>query len=287
MNSEEPITLTAAAETKCMRPSQDAPRIVTTSWDDGNPHDLEIADLLKARGLPGTFYVPLQGLHGSAVMAGRDLRSLATEGFEIGGHGISHAELPTCAPHKLDREVADSRKSLEDLLGMPVSMFAYPRGRHDRRVIAAVKRAGYSGARTTRMLARDFRFDPFRVPTSVQVFPHPRLAYVKNLLRAFHFGHSWLHIARPSRLRDWVSLAKAMFDSVIERGGIWHLYGHSWEIHQQGLWDSLSDVLSYVARREGVLYLPNNGILTFAQSFTGPQRERVSPARTYEDPARS
>jgi peptidoglycan-N-acetylglucosamine deacetylase len=263
------------------------PRIVTTSWDDGNPYDLEIAELLQARGLPGTFYVPLRGLHGSALLSGKDLRALTAAGFEIGGHGISHAELPECSPEGLTNEVKGCKESLEDTLGSPVSMFAYPRGRHNRKVIEALKRAGYLGARTTRMLSQDFVSDPFRIPTSVQVFPHRRLAYVRNLLRATYVGSAWRYITRPGLMGDWVNLAKAMFDSVVEKGGIWHLYGHSWEIHQQGQWDSLSAVLSYVARRDGVLYLPNNGIVTFAHRFSGPQRERASPARTYEDPARS
>lgn len=263
------------------------PRIVTTSWDDGNPHDLEIAELLRARGLPGTFYVPLRGLHGSAVLAGSDLRSLASQGFEIGGHGVTHAELPGCQPRALEREVSASKQRLEDTLGASVAMFAYPRGRHNRKVIEAVKQAGYLGARTTRMLASDFDFDPYRMPTSVQVYPHTRIAYLKNLLRNSYFGRAWTYLVHPTRTRDWAGLAKAIFDSILTKGGIWHLYGHSWEIHQHGLWDALSDVLSYVTRRSGVLYLSNCAILEFARKSPRAQREPSRARRMYEDSARS
>ena len=31
---------------------------ITTSWDDGHPMDLRVAELLTRSGLPGTFYVP-------------------------------------------------------------------------------------------------------------------------------------------------------------------------------------------------------------------------------------
>ncbi len=264
-----------------------APRVVTTSWDDGNPCDIQIAEMLRARGLPGTFYVPLRGLHGSAVMTGSDVRSLAEHGFEIGGHGVTHVELPMCEPRALRTEVAESKLSLEDTLGNSVAMFAYPRGRHNRKVIEAVKQAGYVGARTTRMLDCGFDFDPFRMPTSVQAFPHKTLAYCKNLLRASYVGRAWMYIARPARGRNWVNLAKEMFDSISEKGGIWHLYGHSWEIHQHGLWDSLSDVLSYVAKRAGVLYFPNRAVLEFARTFSRAQREQLVARRMYEDSARS
>ena len=43
-------------------------RIVTTSWDDGDPSDLRVAELLAARKLPGTFYIPVKGHHRSSRM---------------------------------------------------------------------------------------------------------------------------------------------------------------------------------------------------------------------------
>jgi hypothetical protein len=44
------------------------PRIVTTSWDDGDPSDLKVAELLRARALSGTFYVPFIGPHGRRLL---------------------------------------------------------------------------------------------------------------------------------------------------------------------------------------------------------------------------
>jgi hypothetical protein len=32
---------------------------ITTSWDDGHPSDLRVAELLIKHGLRGTFYVPM------------------------------------------------------------------------------------------------------------------------------------------------------------------------------------------------------------------------------------
>lgn len=33
--------------------------IVTTSWDDGHPSDLKLAELLKRYDVPATFYIPI------------------------------------------------------------------------------------------------------------------------------------------------------------------------------------------------------------------------------------
>ena len=53
------------------------------------------------------------------------------------------------------------------------------------------------------------------------------------------------------------------FDRFLEDGGIWHLWGHSWEIDQLGLWDELAEMLDYVHGREDVLYLNNGDVLQY------------------------
>jgi len=236
-------------------------RIVTTSWDDGDPFDLRVAQLLAARHIPGTFYIPLKGHvepgHRACRMSLPEMMDLNSQGFEIGAHGISQPNLAACDPKQLIVEVESSKKRLEDDLGKRVSMFAYPRGRHNGNVIAVVKRAGFSGARTTAMLGRQLLFDPFRMPTSVQVYPHTRVDYFRNLGRAWDFRRTWAYALHLRCARTWVDLAKILFDSVQRNGGIWHLYGHSWEIDEFKLWDELAEVLDYVANRPDFTYLSN------------------------------
>ena len=60
---------------------------------------------------------------------------------------------------------------------------------------------------------------------------------------------------------SWVALAKATFDHVRQSGGIWHLWGHSWEIEKYGMWNDLEEVLSYIANREDILYLTNGEVI--------------------------
>ena len=170
------------------------PIIVTTSWDDGDPLDLKIARMLADRRLAGTFYIPIKGHHRSARMGRAGMLSLDSQGFEIGAHGVSHPNLPQCDAAQLVCEVVTCKKRLEDDLSKEVSMFAYPNGRHNSHVIAAVRRAGFVGARTTAMLARELIFDPFRMPTSVQAFPHSQLDYLKNFLTSGDFRRTWSHL---------------------------------------------------------------------------------------------
>jgi len=49
-----------------------------------------------------------------------------------------------------------------------------------------------------------------------------------------------------------------MFDRVMATGGVYHLWGHSWEIEERGEWERLERVLSYIGRHEGVSYVSNS-----------------------------
>lgn len=239
------------------------PRIVTTSWDDGDAWDFRVAEMLSARGLPATFYVPITGHHGSRALGRNELHALASEGFEIGGHGFSHLTLPQCTKEMLVQEVETSKQRLEEIMGSPIKMFAYPRGRYSKMAVRFVKEAGFAGARTTEMLARGFCYDPFKMPTTVHVFPHSQSDYIRNTARAVDFGRTWRYLTQLRQAKSWVELAKILFDSIVAEGGVFHLYGHSWEIEELRLWGDLQEILDYISRRDDVLYLTNGQALGY------------------------
>jgi hypothetical protein len=245
--------------------------IVTTSWDDGDPHDLRIAEMLQQRNLRGSFYIPILGYDGRPTMGPDSLRALAAQEYELGAHGVSHHTLPKFRAKELTREVRMCKTHLQDILGEEVQMFCYPKGRYSARVIREVKRAGYAGARTTEMLGLHLNFDPYRMSTTLQVYPHTKTQYLRNIGRALHLGRALAFAAHLRRARDWVQLAKMTFDRVLQDGGVWHLYGHSWEIQELNLWSDLALVLGYVSNRPGVVYVTNRDVLKYL-----PARKRLA-----------
>lgn len=64
----------------------------------------------------------------------------------IGSHTVSHPFLTRLGDAELARELAESKRFLEDAGGRAVDLFAYPTGDYDRRTIAAVRAAGYRAA---------------------------------------------------------------------------------------------------------------------------------------------
>jgi peptidoglycan/xylan/chitin deacetylase (PgdA/CDA1 family) len=238
-------------------------RIVTTSWDDGDYADLKLAELLLSKGIRGTFYVPID--YRERPLGQSDLRSLTCEGFEIGAHGWSQKHLWHLKPEDLAQEVQPCKRVLEDIIGREVQMFCYPRGRYDTNVVQALQKAGYRGARTVRMLATTPTFNVFEMPTTLQVFPHVRFSYFKNAARARSLETLRSCLVQMPRLGSWRELGKKLFDAVLEKGGVWHLFGHSWEIESLGLWDDLREILDYVCGRDDVQYVPNCALLQSQQ----------------------
>jgi peptidoglycan/xylan/chitin deacetylase (PgdA/CDA1 family) len=84
------------------------------------------------------------------MMTWDELKQLHAEGHEIGSHSRTHAILPLVSDAQLADEVAGSQAQLRERLGFPIESFCYPNGDCDTRVAAAVERAGYRHAVTTR-----------------------------------------------------------------------------------------------------------------------------------------
>jgi peptidoglycan/xylan/chitin deacetylase (PgdA/CDA1 family) len=238
------------------------PRVfVTTSWDDDDRSGLRMADVLNRHGLRGTFYVPTGRLGHDPFFTAADLRTLSAAGFEIGAHTVSHAILTEVGPEELKREVGDCKVALQQISGAEVKMFCYPKGRFNAKVVSVVERAGYLGARGTQMLDSTTVFDRFAMPTTVQAYPHRRSNYVRNLIRLGAFGALFGSVPDLIGFDGWLELGKKRFDRVMREGGIWHLYGHPWEIEKLGLWEQLGEMLQYVSNRSGVEYVTNGQLL--------------------------
>jgi peptidoglycan/xylan/chitin deacetylase (PgdA/CDA1 family) len=75
-------------------------------------------------------------------------KEIARAGIEIGSHTLTHPDLTTLDAKRLERELTESRKVLEERLGVRVPFFAYPAGRFNEKVLALVRQT-YAGAVTT------------------------------------------------------------------------------------------------------------------------------------------
>jgi len=233
--------------------------LVTTSWDDGHPLDLRVAERLAARGMTGTFYVPVRY---AAVprMSVSQLRQLRAMNMEVGSHTVSHPRLSEVGDDTAFRELRESRDALENMLGEPVTSFCYPEGKLRPGLAGLVQAAGYTLARTTLAFQNDLSFDPLAMPVSMQLYAHSRTILVRHALREGNMPGLFAWIARFGCISDPVSLAARMLTDIRRRSGILHIWGHSWEIENQELWCALDRILEAVSRERDAQYLTNSGV---------------------------
>jgi hypothetical protein len=248
--------------------------IATTSWDDGHPLDQRVAELLDKYALSGTFYASFKSPR--ATMSREEIRRL-DERFEIGAHTVNHLDLTEVPSEVAETEIFESKKQLEDLLGHSCDVFCFPKGHFRRCHLEMVRRAGFRCARTGELLSTRFpmhRAGICLIPTSVQASPHLWTAYVRNFAKRFA-ARNMINFILHVRSRKWAETAHSMLHVVARRGGVFHLWGHSWEIEEQQQWPQLESVLREMQRlRSTVPCLPNSK-LTLAATASCPALDNV------------
>ena len=90
--------------------------------------------------------------------------------------------------------------------------------------------------------------DRFRLPTTAQFFPHPRGVLLRNWLRGGQVATRARAAAIALGPGDWHQRLLRLLHEARARDGVFHLWGHSWEIEQFGLWSALDELLKEAAR---------------------------------------
>lgn len=225
--------------------------IVTTSWDDGTVTDLRLAELLEKYGIKGTFYIPKS--YPDNLLPKKDIAPLGRR-FEIGAHSVSHPDLTKISPAQAKREIEESKIYLEDLLGHSVAMFCYPRGRYNENIKKMVRNSGFVAARTCNHGGFSSPVDPYEWHITLHASNGSPLMTV----RIWWKSRLW----KVSALLNWETRAKLLFDLALEKGGVYHIWGHSAEFETNNEWNKLDRVLKYISNREGVRYMTNGEVFS-------------------------
>jgi peptidoglycan-N-acetylglucosamine deacetylase len=231
---------------------------LTTSWDDGHTLDSRMAELLSKYGLPGTFYIPLENCPRGHVMDSRAIREIAT-GFEVGAHTVHHVALSEVSDEEAATEIKAPKKILEDITGKPCEMFCFPKGRFRRTQLRLVGDAGFIAARTVELMSCELphaQDGTLVMPTTIHAYEHRTSEYLRNFAKRMAAGNLMNYLRSPRR--NWVATARWFLEHTIQHGGVFHLWGHSWEIEEQGLWEQLEDVLRIVSEHKDAVRLATN-----------------------------
>jgi peptidoglycan/xylan/chitin deacetylase (PgdA/CDA1 family) len=106
-------------------------------------------------------------LENNLMLTWQQLSEMVAMGMEIGGHTVTHCNLPSATKDEAWKEIVQCKMLLEERLGVKVRHFAYPNGGssqyYNSRIKEFVQRAGYRSAVTSKFGAINLHNDPFEL----------------------------------------------------------------------------------------------------------------------------
>jgi len=119
----------------------------SVTFDDGFADNLDVvAPIMDDLKIPFTVFVTSDYLRSTSnkYLSINGLRDLSTlSNVTIGAHGTSHCRLTDCNDTELNKEIFNSKKFIEDTVGISIESMSYPHGAVDLRVINKVILGGY------------------------------------------------------------------------------------------------------------------------------------------------
>ncbi|HRH94047.1 MAG TPA: polysaccharide deacetylase family protein [Candidatus Peribacteria bacterium] len=137
------VSLDAAAAILQGKDAGPAKPVVIT-FDDNNltAYDLALPVLLS-HGQTATYYIITNKLGNKSTIDRDRVKDLVAKGMDIQSHTDSHVVLTAVGTKRLDFELTESKRILEELTGRPVTHLAYPGTAHNKTVREHAQKAGY------------------------------------------------------------------------------------------------------------------------------------------------
>ena len=121
-------------------------RPIILTFDDGSETVFTTAmPIMQKYGFTGTAFIVYNYIGAGLYMNVDQIKSLHDSGWEIGSHSLSHVNLRQ-RPGKQEDEISSSKRRLEERLGFPIPVFAYPFGANDASSLRLVRESGYIAA---------------------------------------------------------------------------------------------------------------------------------------------
>lgn len=174
-------------------------RQTAITFDDGYADNLfEALPILEEMGVPATIFITTGKIDSNEPFYWDTNRPLSICGrplskeellqlaksplIEIGAHTVDHPNLGKTGSAQQKIEIENSKKTLEQLLGRTISLFAYPFGSaasYSKNTIETLKHSGFEAACSTKSRRLLPEVDPYTLPRiTVRDWPADKLAAV-------------------------------------------------------------------------------------------------------------
>ena len=143
-----------SAREALLAPRMDGQRVVVLTFDDGYLDNYTCAlPVLQEHGFSATVFLPTDYVgrsndwetHGPPAqhLGWEHVREMSRAGIEFGSHTASHLDPRSADVDTIRRELVDSKRRIEDEIGLEVVSFAYPYGFFRPEMPQLLAEAGY------------------------------------------------------------------------------------------------------------------------------------------------
>ena len=232
------------------------PKAFTLSYDDGNPADIKLSEIITKYGVKCTF-----NLNGDVIRKDKGITKeeaiehILSKGHEIAVHGNYHRAEGTLRPIEGIRDVLDCRMELEEKFDMIIRGMAYP----DCGIRVMVNNTSYEKVKNylaeldivySRSLGADN--DNFELPND---------------------WHNWIptaHHANPKimeYLDKFINLDNDNGYGARRYPRLFYMWGHSYEFKNEDNWELLEDICKKVSDREDIWHATNIEIYEYVNAY--------------------
>ena len=211
---------------------------ITFTWDDGAVEDIKLMNIAIKHNIPSLFFIPATNSERN-VMPGQSIKAIAENNFEIGAHTYSHSYLTTLPLKKAHEEILNGKFFLEQLIGKEIPHFCFPGGHYNPDLIDITKEY-FKTARTadTGVLVNEYKF---LIRPTFQFYDRGKKSLIYHSFKSFS-ELSGLTIKNLFST-GYFNFVKDIIWDLNDRHGAHRIiiWGHSWEIEENNLWDILED----------------------------------------------
>lgn len=139
---------------------------VVFTFDDGyRDNYTTVFPLLKQYNFPAAIFVTTDFIGNTGYCSIEELREMHDSGLvAIEPHTLSHPKLAKLPRADAGREIHESRRVLQEILGTTPTLFAYPYGNFSDETVGLAREAGFVGAVTVEEGTVGPATDPLRLP---------------------------------------------------------------------------------------------------------------------------
>ncbi len=163
---------------------------ISITFDDGYKDNLIALEICEEYKIPFTLYIATGFIGKNNYLTKEDIKifSESTQ-CTLGTHSVTHPHLDTLSYDEQYKELEESKKVLEDIVGYKITHFSYPYGRYNKDTIKIIDKIGYNIISSSHIGLNDVKNLDFKRLKRIEIVANDDL---KELDKKIHGYYDYL-----------------------------------------------------------------------------------------------